>query len=44
MLGGLHVDAARMAANLAAAPTTGRPLPDGTQDLIDRALAAHAAA
>jgi 3-carboxy-cis,cis-muconate cycloisomerase len=43
MLGGLHVDADRMAANLAASPTADRPLPDGAQDLIDRALAAHAA-
>jgi 3-carboxy-cis,cis-muconate cycloisomerase len=44
MLGGLHVDVDRMAANLAASPTVDRPLPDGAQDLIDRALAAHAAA
>jgi 3-carboxy-cis,cis-muconate cycloisomerase len=43
MLGGLHVDGDRMAANLAASPTADRPLPDGAQDLIDRALAAHAA-
>ena len=42
MLGGLHVDTDRMAANLAASPTADRPLPDGAQDLIDRALAAHA--
>jgi 3-carboxy-cis,cis-muconate cycloisomerase len=44
MLGGLHVDGDRMAANLAASPTADHPLPDGIQDLIDRALAAHAAA
>jgi 3-carboxy-cis,cis-muconate cycloisomerase len=44
MLGGLHVDAERMAANLAASPTADRPLADGVQDLIDRALAAYAAA
>jgi len=40
----LEVDAARMAANLAAAATGGagdRPLPDGTDELIDRALAAY---
>jgi 3-carboxy-cis,cis-muconate cycloisomerase len=43
MVGGLHVDADRMGANLAASPTADRPLPDGAQDLIDRALAAHAA-
>jgi 3-carboxy-cis,cis-muconate cycloisomerase len=43
MLGGLRVDSERMAANLAASPTADRALPDGTQDLIDRALAAHAA-
>ncbi|PZS14458.1 MAG: hypothetical protein DLM64_01675 [Solirubrobacterales bacterium] len=41
LLGGLRVDGARMAANLAAAPASERPLPDGTQALIDRALAAH---
>jgi 3-carboxy-cis,cis-muconate cycloisomerase len=44
MLGALHVDGDRMAANLAASPTADHPLPDGMQDLIDRALAAHAAA
>jgi 3-carboxy-cis,cis-muconate cycloisomerase len=43
MLGGLHVDADRMAANLADSPTGDRPLPEGAQDLIDRALDAHAA-
>jgi 3-carboxy-cis,cis-muconate cycloisomerase len=43
MLAGLRVDPDRMAANLAASPTADRPLPDGAQDLIDRALAAHAA-
>jgi 3-carboxy-cis,cis-muconate cycloisomerase len=43
MLGSLHVDGERMAANLAASPTADQPLPDGAQDLIDRALAAHAA-
>jgi 3-carboxy-cis,cis-muconate cycloisomerase len=42
MLGGLHIDAERMAANLAAAPTAEQPAPDGAQVLIDRALAAHA--
>jgi 3-carboxy-cis,cis-muconate cycloisomerase len=42
MLSGLQVDAERMAANLAAAPTADRPAPDGAQALIDRALAAHA--
>lgn len=41
MLGGLRVDGARMATNLAAALASERPLPDGTQALIDRALAAH---
>jgi 3-carboxy-cis,cis-muconate cycloisomerase len=44
MLGALHVDGDRMVANLAASPTADHPLPDGTQDLIDRALIAHAAA
>jgi 3-carboxy-cis,cis-muconate cycloisomerase len=44
MLGGLDVDGDRMAANLAASPTADRRLPDGTQDLIDRALAAHGVA
>ncbi len=43
LLTGLSVDAGRMAANLAAAPTAARPLPDGTDALIDRALAAHEA-
>jgi hypothetical protein len=42
MLSGLQVDGERMAANLAAAPTADRPAPDGAQELIDRALAAHA--
>ncbi len=42
MLAGLHVDAERMAANLAASATADRPSPDGAQALIDRALAAHA--
>jgi 3-carboxy-cis,cis-muconate cycloisomerase len=41
LLTGLRVDAERMAANLAAAPTAGRPLPEGADALIDRALAAH---
>jgi 3-carboxy-cis,cis-muconate cycloisomerase len=44
MLGALHVDSEQMAANLAASPTADHPLPAGAQDLIDRALAAHAAA
>jgi 3-carboxy-cis,cis-muconate cycloisomerase len=43
LLTGLRVDAGRMAVNLAAAPTADRPLPDGTDALIDRALAAHEA-
>jgi 3-carboxy-cis,cis-muconate cycloisomerase len=43
MLDGLQVDADRMAANLAAAPTGDRDLPAGADELIDRALAAHAA-
>lgn len=40
----LRVDAARMAVNLAAAPTAEVPLPDGVGALIDRALAVHEAA
>jgi 3-carboxy-cis,cis-muconate cycloisomerase len=43
LLTGLHIDVGRMAANLAAAPTAGRALPDGSDALIDRALAAHEA-
>jgi 3-carboxy-cis,cis-muconate cycloisomerase len=43
LLSGLHVDAERMAANLAAAPTAGTPIPDGTEALIDRALTAYEA-
>jgi 3-carboxy-cis,cis-muconate cycloisomerase len=43
LLAGLRVDPARMAANLAAAPTAGEALPAGTAALIDRALAAHEA-
>jgi 3-carboxy-cis,cis-muconate cycloisomerase len=41
MLGGLHVDAERMAANLSASPTAGEPLPGGAGELIERALTAH---
>lgn len=40
LLEGLTVDPARMAANLAAAPSDGPP-PEGAGPLIDRALAAH---
>ncbi len=43
LIAGLRVDPARMAVNLAAAPTAGEPLPAGTDALIDRALAAHEA-
>jgi 3-carboxy-cis,cis-muconate cycloisomerase len=43
LLDGLEVDSARMAANLAAAPTGGEPLPPGAGALVDRALAAHRA-
>jgi 3-carboxy-cis,cis-muconate cycloisomerase len=43
LLTGLRVDVGRMAVNLDAAPTADRPLPDGTDALIDRALAAHEA-
>ena len=41
LLGGLRVDTERMAANLAAAATGDRPLPDGAGELVDRALVAH---
>lgn len=44
MLGALHVDSERMAANLRAAATGDQPPPAGVQELIDRALAAHAGA
>jgi 3-carboxy-cis,cis-muconate cycloisomerase len=39
----LRVDTARMAANLAQAPTGSAPAPDGAGALVDRALAAHRA-
>jgi len=42
MLEGLAVDSERMAANLAAAATGEQPPPSGAQELIDRALSAHA--
>jgi 3-carboxy-cis,cis-muconate cycloisomerase len=41
LLENLRIDTGRMAANLAAAPTGGRPLPDGVDALIDRALTHH---
>ena len=41
LLEGLEIDAARMAANLAAAATAGEPAPAAAGELIDRALAAH---
>jgi 3-carboxy-cis,cis-muconate cycloisomerase len=37
----LQLDAERMAANLAASPVAGAPLPEGAGELVDRALAAH---
>jgi 3-carboxy-cis,cis-muconate cycloisomerase len=41
LLENLIVDPERMAANLAAAPTADAPMPDGTDELIQRALEAH---
>ncbi|HEY2318543.1 MAG TPA: lyase family protein [Solirubrobacteraceae bacterium] len=41
LLENLEVDAERMGANLAAAPTAGEPVPAGADALIDRALEAH---
>ena len=41
LLENLEVDAERMRANLAAAPTAGRAGPAGADTLIDRALEAH---
>lgn len=43
LLTGLRVDGARMRANLAVAPTGSHALPAGAGELVDRALAAHAA-
>jgi hypothetical protein len=37
----LQVDPERMRANLAVSPAAGAPLPDGAQELTERALAAH---
>jgi 3-carboxy-cis,cis-muconate cycloisomerase len=41
LLENLEVDAERMRANLAAAPTADEPIPAGADALIDRALEAH---
>ena len=41
LLENLEVDAERMHANLAAAPTGEEPVPAGASVLIDRALEAH---
>jgi 3-carboxy-cis,cis-muconate cycloisomerase len=41
LLEGLEVDAERMRANLAAAPTGDEPIPAGAAQLVDRALEAH---
>ena len=43
LLENLEVDAERMRANLAAAPTGDQPVPAGAGELVDRALAAHRA-
>jgi 3-carboxy-cis,cis-muconate cycloisomerase len=43
LLENLDVDAERMRANLAAAPTGAQPIPPGAGALVDRALEAHAA-
>jgi 3-carboxy-cis,cis-muconate cycloisomerase len=43
LLGGLRVDAARMAVNLTASPAGAGSPPDGVDALVDRALAAHEA-
>jgi 3-carboxy-cis,cis-muconate cycloisomerase len=44
LLENLEVDAERMGANLAAAPTGAEPVPVGAGELVDRALEAHRAA
>jgi 3-carboxy-cis,cis-muconate cycloisomerase len=41
LLEGLKIDAERMRANLAASPAADAALPEGADELIDRALAAH---
>jgi 3-carboxy-cis,cis-muconate cycloisomerase len=41
LVGALHVHSDRMAANLRQAVTADQPPPDGIDELIDRALAAH---
>jgi 3-carboxy-cis,cis-muconate cycloisomerase len=43
LLESLDVDAERMRANLAAAPTGAEPIPPGAGELVDRALEAHGA-
>ncbi|MGA2010541.1 MAG: lyase family protein [Solirubrobacteraceae bacterium] len=43
LLEDLEIDAARMRANLAGAAAAGEAPPEGARELIDRALAAHAA-
>jgi 3-carboxy-cis,cis-muconate cycloisomerase len=41
LLEDLQIDAQRMRANLAESAAAGAPLPDGADELVDRALAAH---